>query len=95
MKQPNLGYGDVKLDFACMQGCDYNDLCGQTSADLFQLSCTVFEKKNIFDLTPNFLAFTIPILGRYIMGRKKVSNNTLYVYTKISMGSLRILADTV
>ena len=37
MKQPNLGYADVKLDFACMHPagcacrvslCDYYDLCG-------------------------------------------------------------------
>ena len=39
MKQPNLGYSDVKLDFACMHPagsarrvslCDYYDLCGCT-----------------------------------------------------------------
>ena len=38
MKQPNLGYADVKLDFACMHPagsacrvslCDYYDLCGK------------------------------------------------------------------
>ena len=37
MKQPNLGYADVKLNFACMHPagcasrvslCDYYDLCG-------------------------------------------------------------------
>ena len=37
MKQPNLGYTDAKLDFACMHPtgcarrvslCDYYDLCG-------------------------------------------------------------------
>ena len=41
MKQPNLGYADVKLDFTCMHPagcacrvslCDYYDLCG---SDLF------------------------------------------------------------
>ena len=39
MKQPNLGYADVKLDFTCMHPagcarrvslCDYYDLCGTT-----------------------------------------------------------------
>ena len=46
MKQPNLGYADVKLDFACMHPagcacrvslCDYYDLCGSspTSASYF------------------------------------------------------------
>ena len=38
------------------------------SADLFLLSCTILENKNIFDLTPYYVAFTVPILGRYIMG---------------------------
>ena len=36
MKEPNLGYADIKLDFACMHSagcarrvslCDYYDLC--------------------------------------------------------------------
>ena len=53
----------------------------QMSADLYPQSCTILENKNIFDVAPNFLAFTLPILGRYIMGRKNVS---LYVSTKIS-----------
>ena len=40
------------------------------------------EKKNIFHLAPNFLAFTIPILGRYIKG---LTLHSLYVHTIISM----------
>ena len=35
----------------------------QMSANPFPKSCTVLENKNIFDLPPNFLAFTSPILG--------------------------------
>ena len=30
------------------------------------IPCTVLENKNIFVPAPDFLAYTIPILGRYI-----------------------------
>ena len=63
---------------ACPTAC----MTIQMSADLFPQSCTVLENKNIFDLTTNFLAFTILILGRYITGP---AQHSLYVYTKISM----------
>ena len=56
----------------------------QMSANLFTQSYTVLENKIIFDITVNFLAFSVPILGRYIMGRQNVTHS-LYVYNKISM----------
>ena len=46
---------------------------------------SMFYNGNFFDLTLNFLAFTIPILGQYSTGHKNVSHNALSIYAKISM----------
>ena len=53
MKQPNLGYADVKLDFACMHPagcacrvslCDYYDLCDfKASSTLGEKFCYLFK----------------------------------------------------
>ena len=44
-----------------------------------------FRKQKYFDLTPNFLFFTIPFLGQYITGNKNVPHKTLYVNIEIYM----------
>ena len=50
MKQPNLGYADVKLDFVCMHPagcpcrvspCVYYDLCGSSDLSLNPRVCEV------------------------------------------------------
>ena len=59
MKQPNLGYADVKLDFACMHPagsacrvslCDYYDLCGKNPLSIYGQNV----EQELFRLTPIF-----------------------------------------
>ena len=52
----------------------------QMPAVLIPVSYTVLENKTIFDPTPNFLFFTISILGPQINRRKNVSHNILCEY---------------
>ena len=79
MKQPNLGYADVKLDFACMHPagsacrvslCVYYDLCGLNTLETFG-------------------SYVVRSVGRMIIFRKKLVGlkNVCLTFYWITLGN--------